>query len=182
MARKVLVGWRGWKEWPYSTLAADGGPLAWNLVSPVTYLHQDLSSVRTQMTVVPLHWSSDGRPRASPMQYLAPREHSKLAAYLVLSSPSLSSASSPSSPESTSSLFWPSLITGLYVCVWERRKSCFCLHTVLFIPYVTYGLSSKHLAGNRTGIKTVFCPLGPGNPAKRTNGLGAPEFCQGPCL
>lgn len=24
MARKVLVGWRGWKVWPYSTLAADG--------------------------------------------------------------------------------------------------------------------------------------------------------------
>lgn len=26
MTRKVLVGWRGWKVWPYSTLAGDGGP------------------------------------------------------------------------------------------------------------------------------------------------------------
>lgn len=71
------------------------------------------------------------------------------------------------------------LLESRPICVCEREES----HAfVLFIPCVTYGLSSKHLAGNRTGIKTVFCPLGPGNPGMKTNGLGAPEFCQGLCL
>lgn len=124
------------------------------------------------------------RPRASPMWYLAPRERSTLAAYLVLPSPSASLAiitiSILTITTVSASLFWPSLITGLYVYVREKENHLLFLYC--FIHSKHYLWISKHLAGNRTGIQTVFCPLEHGNFGRKTNGLGAPEFCQGLCL